>query len=284
MRVIMDSRGIKNTIIVSTVFLILSFCNGLIAEDYRILVTNDDGVASPLLHILVGELSLIAGVEVVVVAPETNQSGSSQSSIGGPLVVKKVDLEGSVESYSVSGRPADAVRFAVVQLSKDRDFDLVISGINRGANVGNVSHLSGTVGAAMESLYHGIPAIAVSQEVSGVNTEDSARFVSQFVTRYQETTPPHGVVIAINIPAGELQGVALRAMGDSYLKTASYDMTQVDGGEPSFEPRRIRVDSANPVSDTYAYQKGYITVTPLKFDWTSYSVLNEMNKWNLELP
>ena len=223
-------------------------------------------------------------MEIVVVAPDRNQSGSSQSSIGGPLVVTKVDLEGVAEAYSVSGRPADAVRFAVVQLDSEQSFDLVISGINRGANVGNVSHLSGTVGAAMEGLYHGIPAIAVSQELSGVDTEASARFVSQIVKRYRSMTPLQGVVIAINIPSGELQGVAVRGMGDSYLKTDSYSLNQENGEEPYFEPERIRVESVNPSTDTYAYQQGYISVTPLKFDWTAYSVIDEINTWNLELP
>ena len=269
---------------IATVCFFASFCYEVAAQNYRILVTNDDGVDSPLLHTLVAELTLIADVEIVVVAPDRNQSGSSQSSIGGPLVVTKVDLEGVAEAYSVSGRPADAVRFAVVQLDSEQSFDLVISGINRGANVGNVSHLSGTVGAAMEGLYHGIPAIAVSQELSGVDTEASARFVSQIVKRYRSMTPLQGVVIAINIPSGELQGVAVRGMGDSYLKTDSYSLNQENGEEPYFEPERIRVESVNPSTDTYAYQQGYISVTPLKFDWTAYSVIDEINTWNLELP
>ena len=277
----MDRANIKK---IATVCFFASFCYEVAAQNYRILVTNDDGVDSPLLHTLVAELTSIADVEIVVVAPDRNQSGSSQSSIGGPLVVTKVDLEGVAEAYSVSGRPADAVRFAVVQLDSEQSFDLVISGINRGANVGNVSHLSGTVGAAMEGLYHGIPAIAVSQELSGVDTEASARFVSQIVKRYRSMTPLQGVVIAINIPSGELQGVAVRGMGDSYLKTDSYSLNQENGEEPYFEPERIRVESVNPSTDTYAYQQGYISVTPLKFDWTAYSVIDEINTWNLELP
>ena len=280
----MDRANIKKIAIVSTLCFFASFCYEVAAQNYRILVTNDDGVDSPLLHTLVAELTSIADVEIVVVAPDRNQSGSSQSSIGGPLVVKKVDLEGVAEAYSVSGRPADAVRFAVVQLGSEQSFDLVISGINRGANVGNVSHLSGTVGAAMEGLYHGIPAIAVSQELSGVDTEASAKFVSQIVERYRSMKPLQGVVIAINIPNGELQGVAVRGMGDSYLKTDSYSLNQENGEEPYFEPERIRVESVNPSTDTYAYQQGYISVTPLKFDWTAYSVIDEINTWNLELP
>ena len=88
--------------------------------------------------------------------------------------------------------------------------------------MGNVSHLSGTVGAAMEGVYHGLPAIAVSQEVTGVNTDASSEFVLQLVERYRSFGAPQGVVMAVNIPRRDLKGVVVRAMGDSYLKTESY--------------------------------------------------------------
>ena len=223
-------------------------------------------------------------VEVVVAAPDQNQSGSSQSSIGGPLVVEKVSLNGAAEAYSISGRPADAVRFAVVQLQHQNKFDLVVSGINRGANVGNVSHLSGTVGAAMEGVYHGLPAIAVSQEVAGVDADTSARFILQLVERYRSFGAPKGVVMAVNIPSGDLKGIAVRSMGDSYLKTESYSPNGDSEGGSYFEPERTRVQSTNDSTDTYAYQHGFITVTPLDFDWTAYSMIEDIETWDLVLP
>tara|TARA_B100001057_G_C22715265_1_gene897455 strand:- start:510 stop:1190 length:681 start_codon:yes stop_codon:yes gene_type:complete len=224
------------------------------------------------------------GVEIVVAAPNENQSGSSQSSIGGPLVVEELSMEGATEAYSISGRPADAVRFAVVQLQHNDKFDLVISGVNRGANVGNVSHLSGTVGAAMEGVYHGLPAIAVSQEVTGVETGASAKFILQLVERYRTFGAPQGVVMAINIPSGDLKGVAVRAMGDSYLMTDSYSLNGDSEGKAYFEPERRRTQSTRDFTDTYAYQHGYITVTPLDFDWTAYSLIEDIESWGLGLP
>ena len=280
----MDRTNTRKLTVLATLIITVSFCYDVFSQDYRILVTNDDGIESPLLHNLVANLASLSRVEIVVAAPDQNQSGSSQSSVGGPLIVEKVSLKGATEAYSISGRPADAVRFAVVQLQTPNKFDLVISGVNRGANVGNVSHLSGTVGAAMEGVYHGLPAIAVSQEVTGVEADTSARFILQLVERYRSFGAPRGVVMAVNIPRGELKGVAVRSMGDSYLKTESYSPEGDSEGGSYFEPKRTIVQSTNDSTDTYAYQNGFITITPLDFDWTAYSMIEDIETWDLALP
>ena len=280
----MDRTNTRKLTVLATLIITVSFCYDVLSQDYRILVTNDDGIESPLLHNLVANLASLNKVEIVVAAPDQNQSGSSQSSVGGPLIVEKVSIEGAASAYSISGKPADAVRFAVVQLQTPNKFDLVISGVNRGANVGNVSHLSGTVGAAMEGVYHGLPAIAVSQEVTGVDTDTSARFILQLVERYRSFGAPQGVVIAVNIPRGELKGVAVRSMGDSYLKTESYSPKDDSEGGAYFEPERTVVQSTNESTDTYAYQNGFITITPLDFDWTAYSMIEDIETWDLALP
>ena len=280
----MDRTNTRRLTVLATLIITVSFCYNVFSQDYRILVTNDDGIESPLLHNLVANLASLRRVEIVVAAPDQNQSGSSQSSVGGPLIVEKVSIEGATEAYSISGRPADAVRFAVVQLQTPNKFDLVISGVNRGANVGNVSHLSGTVGAAMEGVYHGLPAIAVSQEVTGVDTDTSARFILQLVERYRSFGAPQGVVMAVNIPRGELKGVAVRSMGDSYLNTESYSPKSDSEGGSFFEPERTIVQSTNDSTDTYAYQNGFITITPLDFDWTAYSMIEDIETWGLALP
>jgi len=280
----MDRTNTRKLTVLATLIITVSFCYDVFSQDYRILVTNDDGIESPLLHNLVANLASLSRVEIVVAAPDQNQSGSSQSSVGGPLIVEKVSIEGATEAYSISGRPADAVRFAVVQLQNPNKFDLVISGVNRGANVGNVSHLSGTVGAAMEGVYHGLPAIAVSQEVTGVDADTSARFILQLVERYRSFGAPQGVVMAVNIPRGELKGVAVRSMGDSYLNTESYSPKSDSEGGSYFEPERTIVQSTNDSTDTYAYQNGFITITPLDFDWTAYSMIEDIETWDLALP
>ena len=105
----------------------LIFTQISVAQNFRILVTIDDGIGSPLLVSLAQALNQLPNIEVVVSAPSENQSGSSHSSVGGPLTVKESKIEGIKESYSVSGRPADAVRFALAYLGNDRSFDLVVS-------------------------------------------------------------------------------------------------------------------------------------------------------------
>ncbi len=262
----------------------LCLCSAtLSAQTYRILISNDDGIDSPLLAALRQELAKLPDVEVVVSAPNDNQSGSSMSSIGGPTVVDRYFRDGSFFGYAVHGRPSNAVMFGLEVLGRDDPFDLVVSGINRGANVGDVSHASGTVGAAMRALYLGVPAIAISQEVENVNTEASAKFAAQLVVRYQRQGAPEGVLISINIPAGELRGVAVRPMGDSYLQTGSFELVDESGDRQTYERERIRVPSTDESTDTYAYQQGYITLTPLKFDWTAHELIDEVKSWDLQL-
>ena len=264
--------------------ILLVSCNSAFAQNYRILLSNDDGIASPLLHALHDALADLPNTEVVVAAPNENKSGSSHSSDGGTLIVEPYLRDGEFFGYSVHGRPADAVRFGLLELGDETAFDLVVSGINRGANVGDVSHLSGTVGAAMEGVYQGVPAIAVSQDTAGVDTAKSAQFAASLVQRYQSEGAPNGVVLSINIPGGQWQGIAVRPMGDSYLQFRDYALTESTNERSSYEVERVIVQSESSSSDTYAYQQGYITITPLKFDWTAHEMISEIESWNLQAP
>jgi len=253
------------------------------AQSYRILLSNDDGIESPQLAALKQELEALPGVEVVLSAPHENQSGSSQATGAFRLIVDKVYRDGELFGYAVHGPPAEAVRFGVVMLGGDRGFDLVVSGINDGANVGMVSHHSGTVGAAFEGEYLGIPSIAISQESRRADTERSAKFAARLVQRYQREGAPLGMILSVNIPAGELKGVVVRPMGDSYLKTVDYEVRSESENSTTYQRRRIRVPAEDSSSDTFAYQDGYIVLTPLRFDWTDHESISEVESWNLEL-
>jgi 5'-nucleotidase len=262
---------------------LLLFSSSTYAQTYRVLLTNDDGIESPLLAALKVELQALPGVEVTVSAPHENQSGSSMSYAGGELIVERIYRDETLFGYAVHGKPADAVRFGLTMLSNGNDFDLVVSGINRGANVGDVSHSSGTVGAAMAAQFYGVPSIAVSQDVRDVDTVASARFAARLVQKYQREGAPRGVVISINIPGGELKGVQVRPMGDSYLGTAGYELLSQSGNSSTYEHQRIIVQSTDSTTDTYSYQNGFVTITPLKFDWTDYDFISEVESWNLQL-
>jgi len=252
------------------------------AQDYRILVANDDGIDSPELAALATALRRLPGVEVLVSAPAENQSGSSHASIGAEFVVEEVQRNGQFYGYSVHGRPADAVRWGVKVLGADDPIDLVVSGINQGANVGDVAHLSGTVGAAMEAQYLGIPSVAVSQDSTGVDTEASARFAADLVQRLRERGFPEGVVVSVNIPRGEIHGVVVRQMGESYLATIGYEAVDREGAKTTFRRNRVTRPASDTRTDTWAWQQGYITITPLKFDWTDYEYLSDLQSWDWE--
>ena len=252
-------------------------------SSYRILVVNDDGVRSPGIQTLAEELREIAD-EVIVVAPAENRSGSSHATSGRePLQVEEYRENGALLGYGVGGFPADAVRFGLLETAKDREIDLVVSGINRGANVGNVAHLSGTVGAAMEALYLGVPAIAVSAAAGVTDFRFAAQFTARFVSELRRRGAPDDVVLSINIPAAtaeEIRGVVGARMGGAYLEAVGFDPQ--GGARPlTYMARTERITEFEPDTDSYAYYDRLITITPLRFDWTDEAMLNELSTWGL---
>ena len=262
---------------------VLVFSTPADAQSYRVLLSNDDGIESPLLSALKREIESLPGVEVVLSAPHENRSGASQATGPNRLTVDRVYRDGSLFGYAVHGEPAEAVRFGIMMLAGDRGFDLVVSGINRGANVGNVAHHSGTVGAALEGLYQGIPAIAISQNSRGVDTEASVKFSASLVQRYQREGAPPGIVLSVNIPRGELKGVEVRPMGDSYLQTIGYEIQSESENSTNYQRQRGVVRSTDSSTDTFAYQDGYVVITPLKLDRTDYESISEVESWDLRL-
>lgn len=249
--------------------------------DYRILITNDDGIESPLLIALAERLR--QNYDVVVAAPRENQSGSSHASSGsGPYKVEKILRNGVLFGYGVHGRPADAARFGILNLGSEKPFDLVVSGINRGANVGDVAHLSGTVGAAMEGLYQGIPAIAVSQDPRA-DTAISIQITLQAIAKIQQQPLPAGTMLSINVPAGDIKEVVVKPMGGSYIKYQPYKLTEQSEDADIYERSVDYVRDDGEDHDTRAYQLGKATITPLKFDLTDTDLLQEMQSWKFEL-
>lgn len=252
-------------------------------SSYRILVVNDDGIRSRGIQTLAEELREIAD-EVIVVAPAENRSGSSHATSSRvPLQVEEYRENGVLLGYAVSGFPADATRFGLLETAKDREIDLVVSGINRGANVGNVAHLSGTVGAAMEALYLGVPAIAVSAGAGVTDFRFAAQFTARFVSELRRRGVPDDVLLSINIPAAtaeEIRGVVGARMGGAYLKTVGFDPQ--DGARPlTYMARTQRITEFEPGTDSHAYYDGLITITPLRFHWTDEAMLDELSTWGL---
>lgn len=275
------ARSIRSGALVLALLFAPGFAEGQ-DRPYRILISNDDGVHSEGIAALVGELSRFA--EVVVVAPAENESGGSHRSVirVQTTTVSRIEKNGVPFGYGLDASPADAVKFGILQFGRDEPFDLVVSGINDGANVGYVAHTSGTVGAAMEALLHGVPAIAVSQGARG-EFEVSARFAGEFVRQYLEQGPTPGVLLQVNVPAGEIRGVRAARMGGLYFRVADLERISDPGPVEQFRARVGGRYGVEPDSDTAAYLDGYITVTPLRIDWTDWQSLDELGEWASEL-
>ncbi len=256
----------------------------------RILVTNDDGWSTAGLASLVEALRSVG--EVVVSAPLENQSGSSQSvpSMSGGLVTRRVAVPGASEAWAVESSPAGAVIFGLLELGRENRFDLVVSGINQGANVGDVAHVSGTVGAAMQASMLGVPSIAVSQDHLARDTTVAAHYTAKVARAALDQSLPAGVVISINVSGAATQGsveAQVRPMGGSWFVTDGFTKTSEADGIVQWRSRVRFVTSAEGArgqdrfagSDTEAYLAGGITVTPLLFDWTAVGKLDWVRSW-----
>jgi 5'-nucleotidase len=250
-------------------------------KHYRILVTNDDGIDAPGIVALAAAMKPLG--EVVVVAPKTDQSGKAHStSIGtGVASIVPVDRDGARFGYAVEGTPTDCVLVALYWLSRDAKFDLVVSGINRGANVGVGSLYSGTVGAALEGAIAKIPSIAFSQDTQRKEYAVSAQVAASVVARaLKEGMAPY-TFLNVNIPAGELKGVKVAPMGDGFYTLDRFDPIE---GTTGVKPVLKRATQFLPDRDTALYADGYVTIAPLQVDWTARDSVKPIERWLLELP
>ena len=235
----------------------------------RILITNDDGIHAPQMIPLAKWAQQFG--EVTVVAPKYEQSGKSQGiEIHAPFECKEVDLIPGVTAWSVDSTPADCVRFAV--LGKQMEFDLVISGVNRGLNIGSDILYSGTVAAIFEAARLGIKAVAFSTEPCCYDrATEHLDTVWDFVTRHDLLSK--GTTYNINIPA-EVKGIRITRQGGAYFSDdfapVGNDLYQAQG-KPIFEP------CGDPELDTDSTLGGYITITPLSIDRTDRTLFNSLS-------
>ena len=249
------------------------------SQPYRILLTNDDGVQAP--GILAAAQALKAIGEVTIVAPAVNQSAKGHSiTIEDPIYVDAVTLSGDLQATSVAGTPATCVKVALGALLA-RKPDLVVSGINRGWNLGSVTYVSGTVGAAREAALAGIPAIAASLSSEESNYAPAAAIVRQVVEMARKAGFERGVFLNVNVPAGSanaIKGIQL---------TRQSALTGVERFEEQRSPRGRKYfwsvwneptgDAEG--TDVWAVEHGYAAVTPLRateFDGAAYEAFRKV--------
>ena len=245
---------------------------------YRILVTNDDGIESEGVRQLA--IAVAEFAQVVVVAPEKNESGASQSSriMRVRAQANPVDISPSLRAWSLNGTPSDCAAFGVRVFGQEKPFDLVLSGINIGANSGSAYLYSGTVGAAMQGLADGIPAIAVSQDHHRTDFSVSVAFTVAVVKSVLARPMPRGIMLNLNIPDGNIRGVkVLPTGGDAFNVTV--EQAEDESG-PYYRPVIGPVEKPQPGGDIEAFRDGFITVTPLQLDRNAYDSLEKVNNYS----
>ena len=246
----------------------------------RFLLTNDDGIYARGLAALHQELSKDA--DCLIVAPEVEQSAVGHAiTLFRPLMVRAARKDGNFIGYAVKGTPADCVKIGVKELS-DKPVDLVVSGINLGANVGTNVIYSGTVSAATEGIIMGIPSIAISLDAHR-NADFS--FAARFARRAAEfmlKNPLPNVALNINIPAipeEEIKGIVVARQGRARL---------IESFEKRVDPRENIYywlagetqlsDGEEADSDACALRHGMISITPIYYDLTRHDVLAELSE------
>ncbi|MBU0504392.1 MAG: 5'/3'-nucleotidase SurE [bacterium] len=243
----------------------------------KILVTNDDGVLAPGIKALAKALRHEKDTEVIVVAPGQEQSSSSHSiTLDRPLRINKV----SKNIYAVEGTPVDSVFMGVWAILKEKP-DFIFSGINRGGNLGEDLHYSGTVSAAVEGGIMGIPSVAISQLGANKFNYDKSAAMAVKVYRMLKKHPlPEGLILNVNVPQkADLKKISVtktgkRDYGGKFIENRdprgdSYYW--IGGNQYKFE------DIKN--SDCNAIVAGNVSITPIRVDMTAKTYISKMKKW-----
>jgi 5'-nucleotidase len=263
----------------------------------KVLLTNDDGIQATGLNAMRRALLELPEIELAVIAPDANRSATARSiTTRTPLWVEELTFEDGSTGFATDGTPVDCVRFADLGLVGFVP-ELIVSGINHGANLGDDITYSGTVAAALEGAVLGVPAIAVSQQSTRremdfrfgreFNFDAAARFTARLVAMLPERPISPGTLININCPAvplEELAGACVTRLG----KRVYRDKLELEEEDETGKPRkRYRIYGMEPSyhadegTDFAAIDADMISVTPLHFELTDVQRVEEMAGWDL---
>jgi len=251
----------------------------------HILVTNDDGVNAPGLFALVQEMRKLG--HVTILAPDRNWSGGGHvKTLDRALRVKEVRLVDGTQAFAGDGAPSDCVALGTLGYFKE-PIDLVVSGINAGANLGHDVTYSGTVTAAMEAVIAGIPGVAISLEttdshIGEIDYGPAARATSKIVRQVLENGLAHEILLNVNVPFlpdEKIRGIAFTRQGlrvyhsrlDERMDPRGKPYYWIGGDAPTGVPERG--------TDVGALAEGFVSVTPLQLDLTAYRALTDLHTW-----
>jgi len=243
----------------------------------RILLSNDDGYFAPGLAALAKALAPLA--DITVVAPERDRSGASNSlTLDRPLMLRQAPSG----FYYVNGTPTDCVHLAVTGML-DHMPDMVISGINHGANMGDDTIYSGTVAAATEGYLLGIPSIAVSlANHDALNFDTAARVVLELAQRIQAQPPTEPMLLNVNVPDckwDDLKGQRVTRLGKRHKAESVVKTTNPRGQTVYWVGAAGPAQDAGEGTDFHAVANGFVSITPLQMDLTLFSQMDSVNAW-----
>ena len=243
----------------------------------QILLSNDDGYFAPGIVLLAEALARLG--EVTVVAPERDRSGSSNSlTLDRPLTVRQAQSR----TYFVNGTPTDCVHLAVTGLLKELP-DIVISGINHGANMGDDTIYSGTVAAATEGFLLGIPSIAISLVAEGGNHFSTAgRVAVELVNRFKERAFGQSVLLNVNVPDveyGKLRGLHVTRLGRRHKAEPVVKSVTPRGETVYWIGAAGSAQDAGEGTDFHAVANNRVSITPLQVDLTRYAQMESVATW-----
>jgi 5'-nucleotidase len=261
----------------------------------RVLLTNDDGIDAEGLQRLRRELLGLPGVDLAVVAPDGNRSAIGRGiTTRRALGVERIAFGDGTHGFATDGTPVDCVRLASLGLIDGWEPDIVVAGINHGANLGDDVTYSGTVAAAMEGVMLGLPAIAVSQQSlrremdfrlgADFLFDEAARFTARVVEELDAVPLPPSTLLNINVPARDATGVDVARLGKRIYRdrlepkdddpATGRQMFFIYGSEPGFEDE--------PDTDLAAVAAGRIAVTPMHLDLTYHDGIGPLSLTDLE--
>jgi len=251
----------------------------------RILLTNDDGIHAPGIHAAYRTLSQIG--EVYMVAPERPRSAAGHAiTLHKPLRLSEMSFSDNIKGWACSGTPTDCVTLGY-DIVMQSQCDLVVSGINAGANLGWDITYSGTVSAAMEGAVLGMPAIAISvasvHENRTIDYAAAAEFVAIVAQKLlSDPLPVHDLlnINVPNIPKSEIKGVRVTKTGKrEYIDRII--VREDPAGRPYYWQAGQIKDTTEQDTDVHAILEGYISISPLQLDMTAYKELSRIEKWGL---
>lgn len=245
----------------------------------KILLSNDDGVFAKGLQVLAIELSKIAIVNVI--APDRDRSGASNSlSLSRPVRPRTMD-NGFI---CLDGTPTDCVHLGVTGLLDELP-DMVVSGINAGSNLGDDIFYSGTVAAAMEGRFLGLPAIAISlvrREDNFTHYETAAKIVKNIVLRLHNNPLPSKTILNINVPdlpMHELSGLEITRLGSRHIAEPVVKMNDPRGNTVYWVGSAGPEEDAGPGTDFHAVNTNAVSITPIELDLTNYKAFQQISEW-----